>query len=63
MPLCPNFNHRRSDAPVRFCPNCGEIVNVKVNAVHCVAARHDVQSRAQSIFCVDCGKRLATRGV
>ena len=24
---CPNLNHRRTDAPVRFCPTCGGVVN------------------------------------
>jgi len=24
---CPNFNHGRGDAPVRFCPDCGEVLN------------------------------------
>jgi hypothetical protein len=61
MPSCPNLNHRRSDAPVRFCPSCGEIVNDKVNTIRCLATRHDVQRRNQSIFCVDCGQQLATR--
>jgi hypothetical protein len=58
---CPNLNHRRSDAPVRFCPNCGDTVNAKVSLVRCPPARHDVQRRGGSIFCIDCGERLATR--
>ena len=61
MLLCPNFNHRRSDAPVRFCPSCGEIVNDKVSTTRCLPARHDLQRRTQSIFCVDCGEKLSTR--
>ena len=24
---CPNFNHRRTDPPVAFCPSCGAVVN------------------------------------
>ena len=26
---CSNLNHRRTDAPVRFCPSCGETVNAE----------------------------------
>ena len=59
MSPCPNLNHRRSDAPVRFCPSCGTVVNIKVVAVRCPAIRHDTQRRNQSLFCVDCGERLA----
>jgi hypothetical protein len=56
--MCNNLNHRRADAPVRFCPTCGAIVNAKVNALRCASVRHDVQRRSQSAFCVDCGERL-----
>jgi hypothetical protein len=58
---CSNLNHRRSDAPVRFCPSCGETVNAKVSLVRCPSARHDHQRRGGSTFCIDCGERLATR--
>jgi predicted RNA-binding Zn-ribbon protein involved in translation (DUF1610 family) len=59
--MCTNLNHRRSDAPVRFCPSCGETVNAKVNALRCASTQHDVQRRGGATFCVDCGERLATR--
>gem|GEM_PF-5443841 len=29
---CPNFNHGRPNAPVRFCSMCGEVVNNKIPA-------------------------------
>jgi hypothetical protein len=57
---CPNLNHRRSDAPVRFCPGCGELVNGKVNLARCAPARHDARRREGSAFCVDCGERLGS---
>lgn len=60
--LCPNLNHRRSDAPVRFCPGCGEVVNVKVSTIRCATVRHDTQRRDRSVFCVDCGERLIKSG-
>ena len=56
---CPNLNHRRSDAPVRCCPSCGSTVNAKVAATRCATARHDVQRKGGSVFCVDCGERLS----
>ena len=59
-PLCPNLNHRRSNAPVRCCPSCGGVVNAAVSPRHCASTRHDDQRRRQSVFCVDCGQRLIT---
>ncbi len=32
---CSNLNHRRSAAPVRFCPQCGEMVNRGVAINRC----------------------------
>jgi hypothetical protein len=58
---CPNFNHRRSDAPVRHCPSCGEVVNAKVTSARCASPRHDARRKEGSAFCVDCGERLAAR--
>ena len=55
---CPNFNHRRSDAPVRYCPSCGGVVNGKVVQARCTSERHDVQRRGGTMFCVDCGEQL-----
>jgi len=57
--MCPNFNHRRSDAPVRHCPSCGVVVNAAVNRVRCLSVRHDARRKDGSTFCVDCGERLA----
>jgi hypothetical protein len=59
--LCPNFNHRRSDAPVRHCPSCGEVVNAKVAAIRCATVKHDARRKGGSAFCIDCGERLAPR--
>jgi hypothetical protein len=58
---CLNFNHRRSDAPVRFCPSCGGVVNATVSLIRCVRTRHDARRKDGSIFCVDCGERLSNR--
>jgi len=59
MPVdCANLNHRRGDAPVRFCPKCGEIVNAGVAAWQCAEAKHAAARRNQDHYCVDCGQRL-----
>jgi len=56
--FCPNQNHKRSNAPVRHCPQCGGVVNDGVPAQTCPDARHDEQRRRQSLFCIDCGRQL-----
>jgi predicted RNA-binding Zn-ribbon protein involved in translation (DUF1610 family) len=55
---CSNLNHRRPDAPVRFCPSCGSVVNARVGQGHCTAAQHDLSRKNHSAFCVDCGEVL-----
>jgi hypothetical protein len=57
---CDNMNHRRSDAPVSHCPKCGGVVNAHVPARACSESKHAAARRRQSIFCVDCGKRLVS---
>ena len=32
---CPNLNHRVTSPPVRFCPNCGMVVNQRIRAKEC----------------------------
>lgn len=55
---CTNLNHRRSNAPVRFCPQCGAVVNAHVIPRRCSEANHDRSRRNQNFFCVDCGATL-----
>lgn len=55
---CPNMNHRRSDAPVAFCPTCGVPVNRLRATSGCTEARHAAARRQQTVFCVDCGTKL-----
>lgn len=55
---CPNLNHRHSNAPVRYCPSCGEVVNDRVrNKVSC-RQEHARRRRDGYAFCIDCGERL-----
>jgi rRNA maturation protein Nop10 len=55
---CPNDNHGRAIVTVRFCPDCGEIVNGKIPARRCSEEEHAMRRRARYTYCVDCGERL-----
>ncbi len=37
---CRNYNHGRANAPVRFCPTCGELVNNNISAEDCSKEKH-----------------------
>lgn len=56
--LCGNMNHRRRDAPVGHCPECGGVVNARLAAGGCSESTHAAARRRQSRFCVDCGTQL-----
>jgi len=55
---CTNLNHRRTDAPVRCCPWCGEVVNREVMARRCTEMAHAQKRQDRDVFCVDCGEQL-----
>ncbi len=55
---CANMNHGRANAPVKFCPNCGQLVNSQIHA-RCDETKHAARRKERQIFCVDCGKKLA----
>jgi len=55
---CPNFNHRRSNAPVRYCPLCGEVVNSKIAQKVCSEEKHVKSRRERHAYCMDCGAQL-----
>ncbi len=59
-PGCENMNHRRRDAPVSHCPECGGVVNAGLPATSCDDAKHAVARRQGRTFCVYCGTRLIT---
>jgi hypothetical protein len=58
---CDNMNHRRHNAPVGHCPQCGGIVNARITVGACTESKHAAARRQQSIFCVDCGEQLVVR--
>ena len=55
---CENMNHRRANAPVSHCPQCGGVVNPKIAPQHCSEAKHATSRRQQATYCVDCGTQL-----
>jgi len=55
---CQNLNHRRSPASVRFCPQCGELVNANIMSKNCTQEDHARTRRKQLRFCMDCGEQL-----
>lgn len=55
---CTNLNHRRSEAPVRCCPQCGIVVNAHIALRRCSEGNHARSRRNQNLFCVDCGDML-----
>ena len=57
---CANMNHRRRDAPVSHCPQCGGVVNALILTAPCSDDKHSVARRRRSVFCVDCGTQLVT---
>ena len=58
---CENLNHRRSDAPVRNCPQCGEIVNKQISIMACSEVEHARAKRNRSEYCAHCGLQLIKR--
>ena len=55
---CLNYNHGRANAPVRFCPTCGEVVNKNISAEVCGEEKHAGKRRGTNTYCVDCGEQL-----
>jgi len=55
---CDNMNHRRANAPVPYCPQCGGVVNQYLSARTCTPEQHAITRRQGSVFCVGCGVQL-----
>ena len=55
---CENMNHRRANAPVGHCPQCGGVVNQAYHMESCAADQHAAMRRRQSVFCIHCGMQL-----
>lgn len=55
---CPNLNHGRSNAPVRFCPTCGKVVNEAIHIIKCTEEEHAKKRLERNKYCVHCGEQL-----
>ena len=55
---CPNRNHGRANAPVRFCSMCGQVVNEDIPIQKCREEKHARSRRERTKYCVDCGEQL-----
>ena len=55
---CPNLNHGRSPAPVRYCPDCGQVVNPDLMRKRCTPEDHATERRNRRKFCSDCGHQV-----
>ncbi len=51
------MNHSRSNAPIKFCPSCGEKVGA-VYTIKCDEQKHSIRRKDRDQFCVDCGLSL-----
>jgi hypothetical protein len=58
---CDNMNHRRPDAPVGHCPQCGGVVNAAIQTRSCSEDTHAAARRQQAVYCVHCGTQLIVR--
>jgi acetone carboxylase gamma subunit len=54
---CANMNHGKMNPPIKFCPNCGELLNSGIR-VSCDDAKHKHFMKSRNFFCCDCGKKL-----
>jgi hypothetical protein len=55
---CENLNHRRANAPVGHCPQCGGVVNERARAERCDDAQHAAARRSHAAYCIRCGTQL-----
>lgn len=58
LTACDNLNHRRGNAPVRHCPQCGGVVNADVRLQSCVELDHAAARRKHAAYCINCGAQL-----
>lgn len=57
---CPNYNHYRTNPPLRGCPMCGEIVNAEVQAIECGDEEHRRRKQDGDLFCTHCARPLSS---
>jgi len=55
---CPNLNHRRGSVPVRFCPDCGKVLNPGILTKKCSEVIHAKSRLGRGKYCANCGELL-----
>lgn len=55
---CPNLNHGRTNPPVRYCIECGKVVNASLVVGKCSDEEHAKNRRQRNKYCSDCGVQL-----
>jgi len=55
---CRSSCHVSSEPAVRYCPNCGELVNEKIPFKQCTEQSHARMRMDVGQFCRDCGEKL-----
>jgi len=56
---CPNMNHGRGSISIRYCPDCGELLNAAARS-SCNEELHAARRKNRNLFCHDCGKKIST---
>ncbi len=59
---CPNYNHGRKNVAVRYCPNCGDLLNENIAVQECSVEAHEKRREYQNKYCFDCGEQLIGGG-
>lgn len=55
---CPSLNHHHAHPTVRFCPECGVMVNGGIAPCACSAEKHATEKWNRNRFCSACGAQL-----
>ena len=55
---CKNQNHSKLNVMVRFCCQCGDLVNRSIQINHCSSESHTLSRKRGTRFCSDCGLKL-----
>lgn len=61
MEKCRNFNHGKVNVNIRYCVDCGQIVNRNIPKGSCNDSIHADRRKSRSMFCIDCGIQLSEK--
>ena len=55
---CTNQNHNKMNVPVRYCSQCGEVVNADIPKTQCSPDQHARSRKSRNKYCSSCGTNL-----